>query len=926
VLLGRESERKRLDGVLDQARTGNSAVLVIRGEPGVGKSALLRYATDSAAALGFTTLNVRGIESESDLPFANLADLIRPIRDVLAAIPPTQSAVLAGALALGPSVPGDRFAVCAATLSVLAAAAERLPLLVVVDDVQWLDASSAEALLFAARRLGTEGIAMLFGLREGEQMPFELDDFPSLELGGIDEAASIQLLTSARPAVADRVAIALHRAVRGNPLALVEIPALLTEAERSGVDALPEPLPAGPHLEHAFLRRVSALPKPSRSALLVAAASESGDAMILRRAFEHLGLAADALEPAESAGLIVIEGVEFRFRHPLIRSAVYQAADPVARREAHRALAAALDAELVADRRAWHLAAAASAPDESIASGLEDAAIRSQGRSGYGSAARALVRAAALSPSTFERGRRLLAAANACQLAGRPDDGLRLLDEALTCGPPERMRFEIEHLRAMIEILVSTPMVAHARLLVEAERVLPKDPSAAATLLAEATVPCFMAAELSLALQTARRGRALADEHGSPAPLLVNSALAEAMVLNGMAVEAGPLLDDCLRRAVVGDPETARQAQNVPFALLVVERYAEARGLVGRVVAAARSASAIGILPYGLAILADLDFRLGNLQAAYATGTESLQLANETGQRSASSYSLVTLARVEAAQGRDEDSRAHVRAANELARIHGLQSIFNYAGSVLGLLELGRGRPAEGLAHLEVTAKDFRIVEQSDPNLIQWQPDYIECLARTGRTGDATRELEMLEADAERTDGAWARATAARCRGFITQDTDHFRRALELHEASPSPFEVARTQLCYGETLRRRRHRLEARQVLREALNTFERLGAEPWALRAHNELAATGEKARKRGVSSTRDLTPQELQIALAVAQGATNREAAAQLFLSPKTVEAHLSSAYRKLGVRSRTELTRIFANETSASVPSKATTRLA
>jgi DNA-binding CsgD family transcriptional regulator len=536
-----------------------------------------------------------------------------------------------------------------------------------------------------------------------------------------------------------------------------------------------------------------------------------------------------------------------------------------------------------------------------------------------------LIRAAALSPSSFERARRLLAAANACQLAGRPDDGLRLLDEAMTWQPPERLRFEIEHLRAMIEIWVTTPMNAHDRLLIEAERALPKDISAASILLAEATLPCFMAAELSLALQTARRARALADEGGSTRSLLVDSALAEAMILNGLAIEARPLLDECLRRAVVGDPETARQAQNVPFALLVVERYTEARALVGRVVAAARSASALGILPYGLAVLSELDFRFGNLSAAYASGTESLQLANETGQRSASSYSLVTLARVEAAQGRDDDCRAHVRAANELARIHGLQSIFNYSGAVLGLLELGRGRPAEALAHLEQTEKGFRIHAKSDPNLIQWQPDYIEALARTGRTGDATREVGMFEADAERTDRAWARATAARCRGFITQDTDHFRRALELHEASPSPFEVARTQLCYGEILRRKRRRVEARQMLREALNTFERLGAEPWATRAQNELAATGEKARKRGVSGTRELTPQELQIALAVADGATNREAAAQLFLSPKTVEAHLSSAYRKLGARSRTELVRIFANETSTSVPPKAITRL-
>jgi DNA-binding CsgD family transcriptional regulator len=901
-------------------------VLVIRGEPGVGKSALFGYALDRAAASGLTTLSVRGIESESELPFASLADLIRPIRNVLHTIPSTQSAVLAGALALGPPIPGDRFAACAATLSVLAAAAEQSPLLVVVDDIQWLDSSSAEALLFAARRLGAEGIAMLFALREGERMSLDLGDLPSFELAGLNEAASIRLLTTARPAMSPRVAAALHQAVRGNPLALVEIPALLSEAERSGVEPLPDPLPAGPHLEHAFLRRVRALPQSTQRALLAAAASESTDIGALQRALEHLDLSVHALEPAESGGLITIDGVHLRFQHPLIRSAIYQAADPVARRGAHRALAAALDTEQLADRRAWHLAASTTAPDESVASALEDTAARSQARSGYVSAARALVRSAALSPSSSERARRLLSAATAYQLAGRPDEGLRLLDEAIACQPAERMRFEIEHLRAVIEIWVGTPMAAHDRLLSEAAGVQLADPAAAAVLLAEATIPCFMASDLRRSLETARRARALGDQVSTPLPLIVDVVLAEAMVLSGMAVEATTLINECLRRVLERGAETAPAAQYLPFTLLAVERYAEARELIAGAVAAARSSSAVGILPYALTILSELEFRTGNFAAAYAVGTEAVQLARETGQGSSASYSFVTLARVEAAQGRDDDCHAHTRAAIELARIHGLGSIFNYAGAALGLLELGRGRPGEALVHLEQTAKGFREQGPSDPNLIQWEPDYIESLARTGRTDDAMRALESLERDSERTDRAWAKATAARCRGFVAHEDAavHFQRALELHRASPSPFEVARTQLCYGEILRRQRQRLEARQMLREALNNFERLGAEPWAARAHAELAATGEKARTRDVTATRDLTPQELQISLAVALGATNREAAAQLFLSPKTVEAHLSSAYRKLGARSRTELVRIFANETPESVPPTATTR--
>ncbi|HEV2036878.1 MAG TPA: AAA family ATPase [Candidatus Dormibacteraeota bacterium] len=921
MLRGREAECLRLDGLLDAARGGKSSTLLIQGEPGVGKSALLRYAMDRST--GMTIVVARGLESESELPFAGLADLVRPLGHALSSIPAVQAAILAGAVALGPPVGGDRFAVCAATLSLLAAAAESTPLLVVIDDIQWLDTGSAEAVLFAARRMSAEGALLLFAIREGEPNALDLSDLPLLQLSGLSEEDSFHLLADQTPApVAPRVAAALHLATRGNPLALTEIPTLLTDAQRTGLEPLPDPVPSGPRLEHAFVRRVATLPVDTQRALLVAAANDSTDIGSVGRAIEQLDIAPQALDAAEGAGLIRVDGADVHFRHPLIRSAIYQSAAAVNRREAHRALARALDAEQDSDRRAWHLAAASTAPDESIASALEDAAARSQARSGYASAARALGRSASLSPSTSERARRLLAAANAYQLAGRPDEALRLLDEAIACRPPERMRFEIEHLRAVIEIWFRTPMAAHDRLLSEASRAQQRDPAAAAVLLAEATIPCFMAAELPRSLETARRARAIADQAGIPSPPLVDVVLAEAMVLSGMAVEAAPLIDECLHRVLVSGHEAAHEAQYLPFSLLAVERYADARALLAGAVSAARSASAVGVLPYALAILSELDFRTGNLAAAYAVGTESVRLARETGQGSSASYSLVTLARVEAAQGRDQDCRSHARAAIELARTHGLGSIFNYAGATLGLLELGRGRPMEALVHLEQTAKGFRESGPSEPNLIQWQPDYIESLARLGRTDDAMRALEAFERDAERTNRAWAKATAARCRGYLSLEgsAEHFRRAFELHEASPSPFEVARTQLCYGEVLRRQRQRVEARRVLREALNTFDRLGGEPWAGRAHNELSATGEKARRRDVAATRGLTSQEWQIALAVAQGATNREAAAQLFLSPRTVEAHLSSAYRKLGARSRTELVRIFANETAASEPSR------
>jgi ATP/maltotriose-dependent transcriptional regulator MalT len=914
VLWGREAECLRLDGLLNAAREGTSSALLIRGEPGVGKSALLRYAQDHAT--GMTTVVARGMESESELPFAGLADLVRPLSHALAGIPPLQAAVLAGAVALGPPVEGDRFAVCAATLSMLAAAAESSPLLVIVDDIQWLDTGSAEAVLFAARRIRAEGVVLLFAIREGEPTALDLSDLPLLTLIGLDEEDSIHLLADQTTVpVAPRVAAAIHAATRGNPLALMEIPTLLTKAQRIGIEPLPDPLPSGPRLEHAFVRRAAALPVQTQRALLVAAASESTDIGPVRQAIEQLDIAPQALDAAENAGLVSLDGADVRFRHPLIRSAIYQSATAVNRREAHRALARALEAEPDADRRTWHLAAAAEEPDESVASDLEQTAIRSMARSGYAASGRAFDRAARLTPDPGDRARRLLAAANAFYLAGRHDEALHRLDEATACVPNPRGRSEIQHLRAVIEMWGRSPMVAHELLMAEAERALPDDPEVAAGLLAEASAPCFMAGDLRKAMSTAKRAYALAQQASSETPLLVCVILAAAMVVSGESVAAQQLLDESLARFTTSGYGAAGFMQFLLFSLLPAERYDEARQLVVAAVAGARAVGAVGLLPYALAVQSEVEFRTGNWSAAYATASESMRLANETGQGNASSYSLVCLARIEAAQGRDADCFAHVRSAMVIARTHGAESIFSYAESALGLLELGRGRPEQAITHLEEVARLIKTHGVGDPNLVQWQPDLIESLVRLGRTTEALRALDVLETQAVHTERIWAQSAAARCRGYLADGASfesHFSRALALHQLKVAPFEIARTQLCFGEALRRYRRRVEARHHLHEALHAFERLGADPWANRARAELAATGERSRKRDVAVSRQLTPQELQIALVVAGGSTNREAAAQLFLSPKTVEAHLSSLYAKLGVRSRSELARVFASE--------------
>ena len=914
MLVGRELECARLDGLLAAAQAGRSGVLVIRGEPGVGKTALLRHALECAARAGLTALQARGIESESELPFAGLGDLIRPVRHAIGAITRTQQSVLAGALATGPPMPGDRFAVCAATLSVLAAAAEERPLLAVVDDIQWLDASSAEAVLFAARRVEAEGIAILIALREGEPAALDLSDFPTLALEGLDHDAAVRLVTTTQPDVDPRVASELHRAVGGNPLALLEVPALLSETERSGADPLPDPLPPGPQLERAFSRRVSALPLPARRALVTAAASNSGDLDLIRRALEHMNIPPGALIAAESTGLIALDAGQLRFRHPLIRSVIYQAADPVDRRMAH----AALVREDGADSVAWHLAAASIGPDESVATALAETAGRSMLRSGYGAAASALIRAASLSPASTTRSRRLLDAAKALQLAGKPVEALGLLDEAVSQNPDDILRSEIELLRADIEMWVAAPMTAHRRLVAEADRVEATDPGLAAIVLAEAVVACTMAAEISLALQTARRAHGVAARGPKPTPVLVDIVLASALVLSGRADEASVLIDKLHGRIAAVGPGNARGVHYLIHLLMTCERVDQARPLLSRFISEARGASAVGVLPYELAVLAELEFRSGNLPAAYAAGTESVRLAHETGQGSSAGYSLVALARVEAAQGRDFDCRAHVAAAGDIAREYGNRSVFHYASAALGLLELGRGNLATAISRFDGASRLAQEHGVREPNQGQWQPDYIEALTRAGQRAAAHQALSAFENDAARTNRLWSRATAARCRGYLANDgfKDDFEMALNLHRSGSvtSAFEIARTQLCYGEVLRRRRDRITAREQLRAALQMFEQLGAEPWANRAHAELTATGERARKRSVVSSRDLTPQELQIALAVAGGATNREVAAQLFLSPKTVESHLSSLYRKLNIRSRTDLARLFAQRMS------------
>jgi DNA-binding CsgD family transcriptional regulator len=903
MLLGRDAERARLAGLLAAARGGASAALVIRGEPGIGKSALLDDAVGSAA--GMTVLRARGVESESELSFAGLADLLAPVVSELGSLPPPQRAALAGVLALGPPVPGDRFTLYAATLSLLAAVAERSPVLVAVDDAPWLDAPSREALVFVARRLGEEGVVLLLAARSGEPVGSEAAGVAELVLGGLDAGAAATLLEQGG-AIAPEVASRLFDATGGNPLGLLELSGLLNDAQRRGAEPIEEPVPVGAGIERAFSHRLDALPEPSRRALAVAAASESGALDELAAA----GLDLAALEPAEAAGLVAVADGRLTFRHSLLRSVAYRAVPAPEQRAAHRALAAAVEGE----RRAWHLAAAAVAPDEEVAAALAEAAGTARARGGPAAAMRAAERAARLTPEPQPRAGRLLEAAGDCARGGRPDRAQELLGEALDLAADPGLRADVQHLRALIEARSGAALAAADLLGAEAALVEPVDPVRAAVMTMAAVQPLFEAGETATGLALARRGQALCERAGLP-PMPAGLPLAMALLLCNERPTARPMLDGAVAWLDGADDPWALGPVlvfGIGQAFMWMEEHALARRLLESGIAQCRAWSAPGLLPYGLLCLCELEFRDGRWAHAYAAGAEAARLADETGQINDIAYSLAVLARVEAGLGRERDCRAHLAGAVEIIDRLGAEIVRGYVGATAGLLELGLGRSVEAVAVLEETAGFLGARPAGDPAVLQWPPDLVEAYVRLGRRDDAARVLDPFEAAARHSGSPWATAAAARCRGLLAPDDAFDEPFAAALEDDGMPFETARTRLALGERLRRAGRRVEARTALRAALVTFSRLAAQPWAERARTELRATGERVRRGSPTATEQLTPQELQVALQVAGGSTNREVAAALFLSPKTIEFHLRNIYRKLGIRSRTELVRVMLSD--------------
>jgi DNA-binding CsgD family transcriptional regulator len=900
MLVGREAEQRALDALLQSARDERSAALVLRGEPGIGKTALLGYAADRATDM--RVLRCVGIEAEHELPFAGMHQLIRPCLNLVDRLPAPQAAALRAALGMSFDGVNDRFLVSVGLLSLLAEACEETPVLCCVDDAQWLDRPSVEALVFAARRFQAEPIAVLMAVREGEARRFEAPGVPELEIAGLSERDARALLTAqlARTASGDVVATLLSTA-HGNPLALLELPSALSQAQLDGSEPILGPPPVRGAVEAAFGARVERLPEATRRVLVLAAADEGGDLAALERATAQLGLAVADLDPAEREGLVRIDGA-VAFRHPLVRSVIYRSATHSERRAAHEALAAVVDDPMSG---AWHRALVTDGSDETIAAELEQAAGQAATRAAHATAAAAFERAAELSEDPVGTGRRLCAAAQAALDAGRLDSAVALADRAepLLTDPVQRAHLTL--VRAANAARRGSPFDAHVLLREAGVSIAQVAPDPAIELILWSVFAGLMGGWPE---------RALADVERAIEPIQANTTVSEfgraviegsLALLAGDAVAAGERLGAAL---ALGDVFASGRSMAMPsFVCLFVGDFPGAMEAARRAIAKLRNEGTVTILAGTLPLLAGAEINARQVRGAEATVAEGLELAEQLGYENDVTGLIGVRARIAAFRGREADCRQDVEMAMRRSVATGVGWAAKNARLALAELELSVGNAREAI-------EQFDQLDHSPfpPIAAMATPDYVDAALRLGDTERAVAALDRFAAWAPVNDGPAVQGLLARCRAVLAADddaADHlFAEALELQAHGVPVYERARTQLAYGERLRRDRRKTEARVQLRAALEAFDGIGAALWAERAHGELRATGETARKRDASTVDELTPQELRIATLVAAGASNRDVAAQIFVSPKTVEYHLRKVFMKLGVASRVELARI------------------
>ena len=918
MLLDRKAEKDALDRMLGAVRGGLSGALVLRGEAGIGKTALLEYAVEAAG--GMRVARVVGVESEIELGYAGLHQLLVPFLAGIEQLPVPQRDALEAAFGLVVGRAPDRFLVGLAALTLLAAAAADDPLLCVVDDAQWLDQASIAAMGFVARRLFADRIALLFGVREPVERPNALDGLTELDLGGLPDPAArglLEFVSAGR--VDEQVRDRIVFATRGNPLALLELGTELTPAELSGSAQLPDPLPISARLEERFLNRVRTLPADAQTLLLLAAAEPSGDAALLWRAANRAGLDTPAADLTAVDRLLVLTPT-VSFRHPLMRSAIYRGASATARRRAHEALAAASNPGIDADRRAWHLAAATVGPNEQIAAELERSADRARERGGWAAAAACLARAAELTPDDHRGAVRWMRAARARLAAGAPAVAGAMLERAMPGLVDPLDQAEGRRLEARVRFALGECAPIPAILLDAARALRPLDVTRARETLLEAFEAALYAgrdsgdAGFSAIARSAREA--------PPSPAMPESSAD--LLLDGIALldvdypTAARVLRRALRALAEGDTAQDLSPQFITLSCRIAEELWDddaIQGLVDRYLRVARDRGDLAAMLAALAWQVRAETLAGRFAAAEAALAEGRRLSAATGDVGVFIAGSADALQLLAWRGDEARARETAVAMTRKAMPRGAGGFVDYARAMVATLEVG-------LANYAAALDVARAVYDDDPALFGTTilPDLIEAAARCSERATAAAALERFSDRARASGTELALGLLARSQALLADDTNAERLYIEaidhLRRCAWAP-QLARAHLLYGEWLRRQRRRRDARRELRTAHEMFEIIGAGALAERARVELLATGERARRR-TEETRDLlTPQEAQIARLASEGASNQEIGAQLFISPSTVAYHLQKVFRKLEINHRAQLARALSDQ---AVPSQ------
>jgi DNA-binding CsgD family transcriptional regulator len=900
-LRGRADECASLDGLLADVRRGEGRALVLRGEAGIGKTALLGFLVESASDM--TVLRAAGVESEMELAYASLHQLCVPLLDRLQTLPGPQSEALRVVFGLTAGPPPDRFLVGLGVLSLLSEVAEERPLLCAVDDAQWLDQASALTLAFVARRLLAERVGIVFATRQHGE---ELQHVSGLDVRGLRDGDARALLgTAVRFILDERVRERIIAETRGNPLALLELPRGLTATQLAVGFGLVDPQSLPGRIEESFIRRLEALPKDARRLLLLAAVEPVGDPVLLWRAAEQLGIEPAAGDRVESDGLLAI-GERVVFRHPLVRSAVYRSSSLEDRRAVHLALARATDREVDPDRRAWHLAAATTGPDEDVAAELERSAGRAQARGGLAAAAAFLRSAVGLSDSPELRAERALAAAQTSIQAGAFDAARALLTTAEGGPLDELQRTRVELLRGQIGLLSAFGGDAASRLLSAAQRLERLDPILARDTYLDAWGAALLAGRLGTRvslLDIARAARVAPHPDGAPRPsdLLLDSL---AMLITDGPAAAAAALQHATR--TFADEEFPIEASLRWGWLAVVPTYAlwDEKGnykICVRQLQAVRRVGALARLPLDLNTLSLLAVRCGDFAGAAAAIAEADAVADAIGSH-VPPFSAMMLAVL---RGQEADALALIESVRQEASAAGQGVAIQLADWMAAILFNGAARYPEALACALEASTDH----PAELFIAAWAAvELLEAAVRSANREVAQGALDRVTAATSFSSTDSAQGILARSRALLSEGEDaegFYRRAIEQLSRTRLRPELARTHLLYGEWLRRENRRLDARTQLRLAHETFTSIGMEAFAERARRELVATGEHVHRRTVETRDDLTAQERQVALLARDGMSNIEIGARLYLSQHTVAYHLRKVFSKLGINSRREL---------------------